>query len=477
MAPTPSPVLVHSSNPPSSRYLHRLRRQGLNLSRHPPRRSSPPQAEQSNARVLDAALQPSVALEGPAPPPIVPTLSGSVALAPEPSATPVTSNLPQETNPMADISGNIIAAVIVIVLILGGLIGLVIGGELLRRRARTKRKRVYPPPAKSFGRRKSQPIKNATDSPQLRFQNSREKSPYDEKALTPLTRPAPVLSRERQQRLSNVWSIHRLSRAMSNRRSCPEQLERIVPRSLPGPKVDPQTTWSEFSPVSLYVAPTRTILTCIPEELEDCHSQTNSDIAAILSVTFRRSLESGSMVSMPQANQPKSSHNVLLDGPDATELLGPQGCPITYKAGTSDEDAKSLGSSAPDMTLDGGESSRSSMASLESLEGGNDRVSLREEVFELRRAQTRSMQMNKGVLLSLSLKDLDDGQSTGTTHGECDPSCARSSCASSADVGKGCVERELSLAVLEGNFTAVDLDEFPSPPSILPMIPSFVSGF
>jgi hypothetical protein len=141
-----------------------------------------------------------------------------------------------------------------------------------------------------------------------------------------------------------------------------------------------------------------------------------------------------------------------------------------------DEDCKSLGSSAPDMTSDGSGSSRSSTASLESL-GRNDGESLREEVFELKRVQTRSMQMNKGVLLSLSLKTLEDSQTRESTHGElgCGPSGAPSGPGVTAlEGGK---DEEPNLAMLGGNFSAISLDEFPSPPSILPMIPSFVSGF
>ena len=472
MAPTPTPILVRSPNSPSGRHLHRFRRQIPNSSHRLPRRSSDPRAEQSKARILDTALQPSVVIEGPPPPPIAPTPSESVVLAPEPSAIPVGSTQPQGPNQPVDISGNVVAAVVVVILILGGLIGLVVGGEMLRRRARTTGGKVSPPPSR---RQKSEAIKNAT-APQKCTKMGREKFPYGEKTLAPLTRPPPVLNRERQRRLSDVWPIRSLSRALCNRRSRPEQVGRNLQHS--SPVASPQTTWSEFSPVSLYVASPRTILACIPEEREDCQSQTNSDIAAVLGVTFQRSPESGSMVSTAQTNQPKLSHNMFLEGFDAPEssVTTEQRGQILYKAGTRDEDAKSLGSSAPDMTSDGGESSRSSMASLESLEDGNDRESLREEVFELRRAQTRSMQMNKGVLLSLSLNILDDNQNPGPTHGDCGPSRSPSA-PDVAEGGKEYVERELSLAMLGGNFSAVDLDEFPSPPSILPVIPSFVSGF
>ncbi|KAF8556349.1 hypothetical protein OG21DRAFT_1495581 [Imleria badia] len=479
MAPTPSPILVHSPNHPSGRLLHRLRRQGLNFSHHPPRQPSPPRTELREARTLDAALQPSVTvvLEGPPPPPIAPTPSESVVLAPEPSAISDKSNQPQGPSQPVDVTGNVVAAVVVIVLVLGGLIGLVIGGEMLRRRARAEGKRVFLPSGR-FGHRKSEAVRNATGPPQQRTQRDRERLPYNEKTLTPPTRPPPVLNRERQRqrRFPDFWPIRSLSRALCSRRSCPQQVERS-PQHSPQ-TTNPQTTWSEFSPVSLYVAPPRTVLACIPEELEDCQSQTNIDIAAILGVTLQRSLESGSVMTTPQTNEPKSSRNMSVDAFDpessvAAERRGPQDFQVTYKV---DEDAKSLGSSAPDMTSDGGESSRSSMVSLESLEDGNNRESLGEEVFELRRAQTRSMQMNKGVLLSLSLKALDDGQNSESTHGECGPS--RSPSAPDAEGGlKDFVERELSLAILGGNLSAVDLDEFPSPPSILPMIPSFVSGF
>lgn len=474
MAPAPSPILVHSSNPPYARHLHRFRRQTLLFSHNPPGQSAS-HTKQSKPRILDAALQPSVVLEGSPPPPIAPMPSESVVLAPEPSAIPVRDNQSQGANPSGDIPGNIVAAVVVVVLILGGLIGLVIGGEILRRRARTTGEKVSPPPSRCLGSRKSKPTKNATGSPQQRTKSSREKFPYDGKTLSPLTRPPPVLNRERQRRLSDAWHIRSLSRILCSHGSRPEQVERSVECS--PPVASPQTTWSNFSPVSLYVAPPRTVLSRIPEELEECQSQT--DIAVILGVTLQRSPEPDSVVSNSQTKQPKSSHTMLpggFSGPESsvtTERHGSQDCQTIRKVGTRDEDAKSLGSSAPDMTSDGGESSRSSMASLESLEGEDDRESLREEVFELRRAQTRSMQMNKGVLLSLSLKTLDDRP----THGELECGPSRSPPALDAEGDKDCAEREMSLAILGGSFSAVSLDEFPSPPSILPMIPSLVSSF
>ena len=463
MAPTSSTLFIHSLNHPSGRHLYHTRRQGLNFSHHPPRQFLLPHTEE---RTLGITVQPSVVLEDPPPPPVASTSSGSAVLVPEPSAIPTGSDQSM------DIPGSIAAAVIVIVLVLGGLIGLMVGGEMLRRQARATGKHVSFPSSRYSGRRKSGLIKNANGSPQQPTQSAREKFPYDEKTLTPLTRPLPVLDRKRQRRLSDAWPIRRLSMAVYNRRSCPVQVERSLRHSLP--MVSPQTTWSEFSPVLPYVAPPRAVLSCIPEELEECQSQSNSDIEAMLGVTLQRSVESGSVTSAAQTSEPKSSRDMLLKEPasaGAAERLGPLDCQTMYDRGRgdSDSDAKSLESSAPDMTPDRGESSRSSMTSLESLE---DRESLREEVFELKRAQTRSMQMNKGVLLSLSLKILDDSKNSesGSTPGE--------SSGSDAEGDKDCVvEREMSLAMLDGNFSSVNLDEFPSPPSILPLIPSFVSGF
>ncbi|KAG8213984.1 hypothetical protein J3R82DRAFT_10734 [Butyriboletus roseoflavus] len=418
MAP---PILAHLSNPTSGRH---LRRQALSFSHHPPGQSSASRTGKAKPRALDAASQPSVVLEGPPSPPIAPTPSES--LAPEPSAIPVGDSQPHGPNQPGDIDipGNIVAAVVVVVLILGGLIGLVVGGEMLRKRARTTGESVSPPPSRCLGRQKSKPTKNATSSPQQRTRMSPEKLPYDEKTVTPLTRPPPVLNRERQRRLIDIWPIRSFSQAPCNRRSCPDQVEHSVQHS--PPVASPQTTWSDFSPASHYVAPPRIILSRIPEELEDSQSQT--DIAVVLGVTLQRSPEPGSVVSIPQMKQPKSSHSIHLESLSSgtTERCDSQDCQIVRKAGTRDEDTKSLGSSAPDMTSDGGESSRSSTASLESLGDGNDRESLKEEVFELRRAQTRSMQMNKGVLLSLSLMTLDDSQNLRSTHGELvgGPSCS-----------------------------------------------------
>lgn len=443
MAPTPSPTPVHLSNTPLGRH-HHLRRQMLGSSHHLPEQSLASHTERLKPRTLDPASQPSVALEGPTPPPFAPTLAS------EPSTIPVNNSQP------GDIPGNIVAAVGVIVLVLGGLLGLIVGGELLRRHAKTAGKRASPPP--SSVERKSKLIKNATGSPQQCNKTSREGSPYDEKTLTPLARPAPALNMERQRRLVDIWPIRSLSRALCNRRSCPEQVARSRQHS--APVANPQTTWSEFSPVTLYVPPRRTVLADIPEEHEeDCQSQTSR---------VGRPPERGSVVSTPQANQPESAHGTFLVESGTTERHDPQNGSIVYEAGVKDEDAKSLESSAPDMTLDGGESSRSSMVSLESL--GDEQESLKDGVFELRRAQTRSMQMNKGVLLSLNLKTVPEHGST-----QCGPSRPPST----GNAGEGGKEHdvELSLAMLGGSFSAVDLDEFPSPPSILPVIPSFVSGF
>ncbi|KAG9316670.1 hypothetical protein JVU11DRAFT_2730 [Chiua virens] len=442
MAPTPSPIPVQSPIS-SSRHFYHLHRQALGFSRHPPAQPSAARAQQHKPRMPDAVdgSYPSVALT-PEPPQIGPwSPSESLMIAPEPSALPVISQ-PQAPSQPGDLPGNIVAAVAVIVLILGGLIGLVIGGEMLRRQARKPSKRVSPPHSSLFGTWKSKSVKNAAEAPQQPIKTSPEKFPYDEKTLTPLTRPLPVLKRERTRRLSGIWPIRSLSRH-------------------PPPVTSPQTTWSEFTPVSLYVTSPRTVLDRIPEECEDCESEAS---------VSRASFQSDSVILTP-----------CLEIFDGQESLGTgerrcgQDRRDICRGGRKDEDSKSLGSSAPDMTSDEDESSRSSMISLESLEDGNDQESLK-EVFELRRAQTTSMQMNKGVLLSLSLKTLDESQNSEST----DEGPSRSS--SPGPGGKDrkdyvTVERELSLAILGGSFSAMSLDEFPSPPSMLPVIPSFVSGF
>lgn len=456
MAPTPLPTLVHSSNAPSGRH-HHLRRQALGISHHSPGESSTSGTEEFEPRTPDLTLQPSIVPEGPSPPPFAPAPTELVAQGP---------------HQPGDAPGNIVAAVVLTVLVLSGLIGLFVGGAMLRRQAKaTGKKRGSPPPSRGAGRRKSKSIKNATGSPQQRIK-MHENSPYNEKTLSPLSQPPPVVHKERQRRLTDVWPIRSLSRALCNRRPCPEQGRRSrQPSTL---IASPQTTWSEFTPVSLYVAPPRTVLARIPEEHEeDCQSQTSGGISVdTLGVTHRRLLGADSIVLTPETKPGELSHDTLPEV--TTEQSDPQDFQATYAAETREEDAKSLGSSAPDMTSDGGESSRSSIVSLESVEGGNDGESLREGVFELRRAQTKSMQMNKGVLLSLSLKTLPDH---GPTHG-CGPSRPSSTFNVAAEGKEHDIERELSLAMLDGSYSAVNLDEFPSPPlTLLPVIPSFVSGF
>lgn len=432
MAPTPSPTLDHSSNSPSGRRLHHLRRQAFVFPHHPPGQPSASRAEQFKPRTPDPTLQPSLALEGPTPPSFAPMPSQSDVLASEPSTAPVGGNQPQTPSQSGDIPGNIVVAIVVMVLILGGLIGLIIGGQVLRREAKT----ADPTPSGCVGRRKRKSTKDVTTQPQQRTKMDSEKFPCDEKTLTLLTRPPPVLNRERQRKFSDVWPIRNLSRVLCNRRSS-EQDARS--RRQATPVANPATTWSEFSPVSLYAATPRTLLSRIPEEHEeDCQSQTHGDFGVDV---LHQLLEYSPVMASQSARD--SPHE---PGCVAAERRNMSGIRV------KDEDAKSLGSTAPDMTADGGESSRSSTVSLESLEDGR----VKEEVFELRRVQTRSMQMNKGVLLSV--KSLPG---SGT-----EPRPA-------STVGGD----ELSLAMLGASFSAVDLDEFPSPPSVLPMIPSFVSGF
>ncbi|KIK97744.1 hypothetical protein PAXRUDRAFT_824615 [Paxillus rubicundulus Ve08.2h10] len=486
MAPAFTPVVGPASPSPIGhrRYLHpRL----LSFSRHSLTQPSASRKEHRKPPILDAAVQPS------APPPLLSTDSApsfvSEQLAPGPTGGTYSNSQPQGSQQSDDVPGNVTAAVIVVILVLGGLVGLVVGGEMLRRRAKRTRGVSRPKPG-WCGRRKSRTTKHSPHSPIEYIKATTEGFPYDERTLTPLNCPSPAVRRDRRGRLSDIWPIRNLSLALRNHktgaRAPPPALGPPQTLSIASPQPIPSTP-SELTPAFLFVAPPRPFLARIPEEFEeDCQSQTASEIAVTLGIALQRSFDSGPVLSVHPAATPRSRsllgvYSTSHDGPELIDTATREG-PKDYQVVVSDEtmyeDTKSLQSSAPDMTSDGG-SSRSSMASLESLGDGTEGESLHEEAFELRRVQTRSMQTNKGVLLSLSVKMLDDvvsSENPGWYYGG-----GSASSESAPEVEEGGHEYPgsvMTLATLcSGGFSVVDLDDFPSPPSILPMIPSFVSSF
>jgi hypothetical protein len=127
-------------------------------------------------------------------------------------------------------------------------------------------------------------------------------------------------------------------------------------------------------------------------------------------------------------------------------------------------------------------------ASLQTLDtrASADRESLREEIFELRRVQTRSMQMDKPILLSLGFKAAGDEEETDKDFEPSDTEAEhapRDSTTMTPPIANlllppGCdtslrpdlrdlLGSQMTLATLASSYSAVDLDDFPLPPSIV----------
>ncbi|KAH7888643.1 hypothetical protein F5I97DRAFT_1854283 [Phlebopus sp. FC_14] len=305
MAPAITPVRKSSPSNRSIRYLHR---RIFAFSQHAQKRQSA--STTGDSYPPNSAAQPP---EGPelGPPlstdPVVPFISEQL------TPVPTGNSQPPRTLQSDDIPGNVTAAVIVAVVLVGGLIGLVIGGEMLRRRSKQPREVKSQQASGWCGRRKS---RSPLQIPSIRIDPSRAKSEefaYDEKTLTPLD-AAPVASRrDRRGRLSDVWPLRALllrgspsaAKSPSVQPRTPHPQRAPVPPPLP----QTQTTWSEFSPGLLSGAHStpKHFLARIPEELEDdCESQTGSEIAMSLGIALQRSLDSGSVLSFTPAVRSKS---------------------------------------------------------------------------------------------------------------------------------------------------------------------------
>ncbi|KIJ18662.1 hypothetical protein PAXINDRAFT_8911 [Paxillus involutus ATCC 200175] len=274
MAPAVTPVVDPASPSPIGhiRYLHRRL---LSFSRHSLAQPSASPKEHREPPILNAAVQPS------APSPLLPTDSTpsfvSEQLAPGPTGDTYSNSQPQGPQQSDDVPGNVTAAVIVAILVLGGLVGLVVGGEMLRRRVK-RSQGISRPKSGWWGRRKSRTTKNSPHSPIEYIKSTTEGFPYDERTLTPLNCPSPVVRRDRRGRLSDIWPIRNLSLALHSHQTGARATPPAPSPPQTLPIADPQPTWSEFTPAFLSAAPPRLFLARIPEEHEeDCQSQTASD--------------------------------------------------------------------------------------------------------------------------------------------------------------------------------------------------------
>ncbi|KIJ67837.1 hypothetical protein HYDPIDRAFT_107353 [Hydnomerulius pinastri MD-312] len=489
MAPASSSVIAPETTSPN-KHIHYFHRRIFSYSHHSLPQPSSSRQEHAKLHTLDDAAQVPAGPEAAPPLATNPVPFMSEQLAPGPTGSTYTNSQPQAIQ-SSDIPGNVTAAAIVAVVVLGGLLGLVIGGEMLRRRAKEGRAvRSQGDAQVRFGccrRRKSKAHGDVSRMPIEYIKAVNEKFAFDEKTLTPLGRPEPAVRRDHRGRLSDIWLLRNLSLRSHQTGTALSQKQQLPLAHSPrqtSPTIRTQTTWSNFTPTLLSVPSPKSSLPRIPEEPEgDGQSQTGSEIAITLGVALQRSLDSGSVLSAAPTVRSKSLLSMYSESFAASESQDAanqdeEDEQVTCKEDTC-EDSKSLGSAPPDMTVDGG-STRSSSSSLRSIDTELEAQSLKGEVFELRRVQTRSMQMNKGVLLSLSvggLQHIGDAIGSVVFRDECPASsrCVAGDHHDKLDLGSSSYAD--SLATMAESYSAIDLDEFPSPPSILPMIPSFASVF
>ncbi|KAH7926695.1 hypothetical protein BV22DRAFT_1194145 [Leucogyrophana mollusca] len=342
---------------------------------------------------------------------------------------------------------NVKSAAIVAVVLIGVLLLIVFGGELLRRRHKdtpvttkggSDALRTYL--CRRTRQHKARPSPGATG---VAIHNPEIPSKSPRKILEN-ERPF-IAERTRRTGIAALWPFKLFFSTSSIS---------LVPGSSLAPP-PPQTTWSEFPLPAITLKP---FLERIPEDHEDdARSQSSSDIALTLGLAIQRSLESSSMVSSvdPGSDLPKSFLSMRSDRDSIFKC----------DSGENDEEDSTTECGTGEgisTTMNG--SSRSSLTTLESADLDCE-GEVKEEVFELRRAQTRSMQMNKAVLLSLGVIFKDaEAESSEPPQSTAD------------DEASSQFAEMASLAALAGSYSAstVNLDDFPAPPSVLPRFPSFV---
>ncbi|KAG1816043.1 uncharacterized protein BJ212DRAFT_1356099 [Suillus subaureus] len=383
--------------------------------------------------------------------------------------------------------GNVLVAIAVAIVVMGSLVGVIVTGEIMKRRRRRRGT-------------KEGSNKDRTDSAQ-----DKGKEVFDEKSLdssmsslrnSPTSMKSLALhlkhaTRPMQRTIPSWFSrIFRKAEAGLHRKNAESPTETSHASHIPADRslaeLPQLTTWSDFSytpePVSLSYP--RPLLHCILEECEDdCQSQSGSEIALTLGLAIQHSLDSIAITSSvhgaSQARSFTSLRKVVEAGSIVEGYGGGQG---------GAQDLGIPGSVSTGISVSPSGLGLVPTASLQTLDTGAsaDRESLREEIFELRRVQTRSMQMDKPILLSLGFKAAGDEETdddddkpfdTETEHAPSDSTMMTPSIANLL-LPPGCetslrpdlrdlLGSQMTLATLASSYSAVDLDDFPLPPSIV----------
>ncbi|KAG1751607.1 uncharacterized protein EDB91DRAFT_1106312 [Suillus paluster] len=392
------------------------------------------------------------------------------------------------TIPNGKSGGNVIAVVAVAVVVMGSLLGVIVAGEILKRRNRRCRE---------TGEGGS---KGGTDLVQ-----DKGKDVFNEKSLdssasslrySPTYMGSPALHLEHATRpvettMASTWfsRIFWKTHAGLHRKDAesPEASHTSRTPTERSTELPQRTTWSDFSYAPESLSYPRPLLHCILEECEDdCQSQSESEIALTLGLAIQRSLDSVAFASsVHMASRARSFASLRLS--KAVEA----GSIVEEDCAEARMDAQEIGvpTSVPiGMSVSLSGFGLVSTASLQTLGTGAsaDRESLREEIFELRRVQTRSMQMDKPILLSLGIKttgnedetDEDDEPSDAETeHAASDntmmtPSIAELLLPPGRETSlrpdlRDLLGSQMTLATLASSYSAVNLDDFPLPPSIV----------
>ncbi|KAG2148589.1 hypothetical protein BD769DRAFT_1413179 [Suillus cothurnatus] len=382
--------------------------------------------------------------------------------------------------------GNVLVAVAVAIVVMGSLVGVIAAGEIMKRRKRR--------PDTTEGSNKDE-TNLAQDKGKEVFDGKSLDSSISSLQNSPTSTDSLALHSKHAtrpvQRTIPFWfsRIFRKAETGLHRRNAESPTEKSHASHIPADRsaeLPQRTTWSDFSytlePESLSYP--RPLLHCILEECEDdCQSQSGSEIALTLGLAIQRSLDSIAITSSVHGASRARSFASLRKAAKVSSI-------VEERYG---EDR----GGAPDVGIPGSVSTGMSVcpsglelvptASLQTLDtvASADRESLREEIFELRRVQTRSMQMDKPILLSLGFKEAGDEEETDeddkpfdteTEHAPSDstmtPSTANLLLPPGCDTSlrpdlRDLLGSQMTLATLASSYSAVDLDDFPLPPSIV----------
>ncbi|KAG2368396.1 hypothetical protein BDR07DRAFT_1391297 [Suillus spraguei] len=353
---------------------------------------------------------------------------------------------------------NALVAVAVAIMVLGSLVGVIVAGEIIKwRRRRQGTREGRDMGVKDLAQDKGKKVfdEKSPDSSTSSLQNSSMESLalHLKHATSPVRKTVPSWFSQIFRKVQA--GIHHKDAKSSTETSHASRIPADRPAELPQ-----RTTWSHFSymPEPESLSYPRPFLHCILEECEDdCQSQSGSEIALTLGLAIQHSLDSIAITS--------SVHGASQAKPFASLRRAVEADSIVEEGYGEDQgDAQNVGIPGPIST--GTAMSPFGLelvptASLQTLDtaASADRESLREEIFELRRVQTRSMQMDKPILLN---------QHTPSDSIMMTPSIANlllpPGCETNLRPNLG---SQITLATLASSYSAVDLDDFPLPPSVV----------